>query len=392
MSKASVSVSKSKIIHGVLAKWINFRLVISILHLTMIHCKHPLKAIKNWRKITERRKKVRGFNKISRYVKSNGRYFWAEQIPGFPSKQFNEFIIGELVRCKPGDGSHSQLTTVVFSITGRCGLKCLHCFEWNYLNDKEHLTMEALQAILEKLGDTGLTHIQFGGGEPLARFNDLLTLVEKAQSSMDGWILTSGFGLTKEKAMRLRRAGLTGANISLDHWQPDAHNAFRNHQKSYHWVNQAVKNCLEAGIIVSLALCATREFVTKDNLDRYLDLAKKWGVGFVRILEPLNAGRFKDKDIKLGKPHLELLKNVYLASYSEKRYRDHPIIMYPGFTQRQLGCMGAGNRYFYIDSKGDIHACPFCHGAVGNAIHDSLDDAIGKLKAKGCHSFSLSNI
>jgi hypothetical protein len=45
----------------------------------------------------------------------------------------------------------------------------------------------------------------------------------------------------------------------------------------------------------------------------------------------------------------------------------------------------------YIDSKGEIHACPFCHGAVGNAIHDNLPDAILKLRQSGCQVFNLSN-
>lgn len=390
MTNTSVFRRNNIILNGIKAKWINLCLVINILYLALARSKNPLKAIRNIKRITERRKKVRGFNKITRYVKSNGRYFWAEQIPGWPSKQFKKFIVGELIRCDPRDNRHSQMTTVIFSITGRCGLQCQHCFEWDNLNDKEHLSLEDLLAILEKVKGLRLTHIQFGGGEPLVRFNDLLVLVERAQCDMDSWILTSGFGLTREKAMRLKNAGLTGANISLDHWQVDAHNAFRNHQKSYHWVREAVKNCHEAGIIVSLALCATKEFVTQDNLNRYLDLAKEWGVGFVRILEPLKAGRFKDKDIKLEKKHVELLQKVYLQSYWEKKYCDYPIVMYPGFTQRQLGCLGAGNRYFYIDSKGDIHACPFCQDAAGNALNGSLEEAITRLKKNGCQLFELS--
>ncbi len=64
--------------------------------------------------------------------------------------------------------------------------------------------------------------------------------------------------------------------------------------------------------------------------------------------------------------------------------------MFPGFGQRQVGCLGAGNRYMYIDSKGDIHACPFCQGAAGNALNDSLEEAIARLKKNGCHMFELS--
>jgi MoaA/NifB/PqqE/SkfB family radical SAM enzyme len=103
------------------------------------------------------------------------------------------------------------------------------------------------------------------------------------------------FGLTPEKALKLKEAGLTGVSISLDHWNEGAHNSFRNHPKSFHWVNEAVKNCHKAGIIVNLALCATKEFTTEENILKYYELAKEWKVGFIKILEARKVGRFRVK-------------------------------------------------------------------------------------------------
>ncbi len=182
-------------------------------------------------------------------------------------------------------------------------------------------------------------------------------------------------------------AGLTGASISLDHWDEHLHNRFRNNEQSYSRVRLAVNSCHEAGILVTLSVCATREFTTPENLRQYYDLAKAWGAAFIKILEPRQTGRFQDKEVTLGQEQIELLMNFYLQSYTHKQYNHHPLVLYPGFDHRRAGCLGAGNRYLYIDSKGEIHACPFCHGSVGNALHMSLDEATQRLKEKGCTAY-----
>jgi MoaA/NifB/PqqE/SkfB family radical SAM enzyme len=353
--------------------------------------KNPVAAIRNLKKFADKRMQIQGYEKIPRYVKCDDKYHFADQIPGFPSNAFDRFFEQELIRIDGNRENKILLNTIIFGITSSCPLQCTHCYDFENINSKEYLQTGDLLIILEKLKKTGLTHIQFGGGEPLSRFNDLLILITKAKPFMDCWLLTSGFGLTPERAKALKKAGLTGASISLDHWNETAHNTFRNHEKSFFWVREAVKNCREAGIMVTIALCATKEFTTPENIRKYYKQAKDWGAGFIKILEARKTGRFSGKDIMLTPDQITFLMEFYLKSYTDKRFSDYPIAMFPGFDQRQVGCLGAGNRYMYIDSKGEIHACPFCHGPVGNALHDNLPDAILKLRKSGCQVFHLSN-
>lgn len=388
---ANSKYSPYNIVSGKKTGWISFRLFLHVFMLALKRYKNPITAIRNFKKFADKRTLIQGYEKIPRYVKCGGKYHFADQIPGFPSKTFDRFFEQEIIRIEGNRQQKIMMNTIIYSITSRCMLKCVHCFEWDNIDSQEHLRPEELLVILEKLKLLGLTHIQFGGGEPLVRFNDLLTLIENAKNSMDCWLLTSGFGLTLEKARALKKAGLTGASISLDYWDEDAHNAFRNHEKSYFWVYQAVKNCQEAGIIVCLTLCATKQFATTENIRKYYELARDWGAGFIKILEARKTGRFRGKDVMLKAEQVQMLMNFYRQSYSDKSFHNYPIVMFPGFDQRQVGCLGAGNRYMYIDSKGEIHACPFCHGAVGNAIHDNLPDAILKLRQSGCQVFNLSN-
>jgi MoaA/NifB/PqqE/SkfB family radical SAM enzyme len=125
------------------------------------------------------------------------------------------------------------MQTVIWAISNCCPLKCSHCCEWINLADFEYLSKNDLLVILNKLIRQGLYHIQLSGGEPLTRFDDLIWLLNIPEKGIDFWILTSGYGFTHEKALLLKKAGLTGANISLDHWDENAHNEFRHNNRSF---------------------------------------------------------------------------------------------------------------------------------------------------------------
>ncbi len=375
------------IIPGARARLIRFFLSMNVIIIALWQLKNPFRAFRVLITLQDMRKKVHGLPSVNRYARSQRKFFWSENIPGWPSRAFNSHIKTEIMRALGSNPENTALQSVIWAISSCCPLKCDHCCEWDNLTPHENLSHDDLHTIIIKLQKLGLHHIQLSGGEPLARFDDLLGILEAGEKGIDFWILTSGFGLTLEKAWLLKKAGLVGANISLDHWEERIHNRFRNNDKSFYWARQAAINCRTADILISLSLCATRTFISEENLTKYCALAKEWGAGFIRIIEPRETGKFANKDVMLKDEQIRLLRNFYLQVNTWPSYRDYPIIMYPGFHHRRVGCFGAGDRYFYIDSKGDIHACPFCRASAGNAIEDPLIPAIKILRSTGCHDF-----
>jgi MoaA/NifB/PqqE/SkfB family radical SAM enzyme len=363
--------------------------VINVLFLAVTSHKNPITGIKTLRRVQRKRGTIQGLPGFTKYIKAGRRYFFSENIPGWPSPAFNGFFRAEIARSSDLK-KRPSLSTVIFAITSRCRLSCLHCYEWNNISHQDKLTPENLEEIIHKLKEFGVNHIQLSGGEPLERFSDLISLIRFSRERADLWLLTSGFGLTFEKAIELKNAGLTGADISLDHWEEDEHNRSRNSPKSFYWVKEAVKNCRKAGIATTLSLCAFRSFVTLDNLTKYAELAKEWGTGFIRILEPREAGRYKGKDIELGREQINLLEVFFQDFNTSDKFNGYPIVTYPGYNQRRMGCFGAGNRYLYIDSVGDIHACPFCQKSAGNAVSGKLEDAVSVLRSFGCQKYELN--
>ncbi len=318
-------------------------------------------------------------------VKSGKKHFWNIDFPGIPSANLKFRLRNEVDRISNNSVLTGHLQTVIWGITNRCSLNCKHCYDWNNISSNEKLSLTQLKEILFKLEENGVRHIQLSGGEPLERFDDLISIIELGDHRIDFWLLTSAFGLTLEKAVALKDVGLTGVNISLDHWEKKRHNEFRGNQESFDWVMKAIENCRKAGIIVSLSLCATNEFVSDENLFNYIELARENGAHFIRILEARRVGRFEGKDVLLTKHSIETIQKFVSEINSETKYANYPIVNFVGFHQRRIGCHGAGDRYLYIDANGDFHACPFCQGKMGNVLETSIDDARANLIKRGCH-------
>jgi MoaA/NifB/PqqE/SkfB family radical SAM enzyme len=380
----------SRIIHGVTLFLVRIGVAYSIIDCALKKNKNPSVALKALRLLVKKRKEIHGNAGGHKAVHCGGRYYWSTNIPGWPSEGFNYFIGREIDRFS--DPVSAGLQTIIFGITGKCPLNCNHCYESENLSGDNDLSAENLLFIMEKIFKSGIRHIQFSGGEPLSRFDDMLSLMDRCDCCTDLWINTSGYGLTIEKARKMKEKGMTGAIISLDHWDESWHNNFRNNIKSYYWVREAVRNCNEAGIIVSLSLCPVRDFVTYENLSRYHELSKDLGAAFIRIMEPREAGRFKGADVMLGRKHVDILESFVRERNTDRKFRNYPIIQFPGNHQRRLGCLGAGNRYIYIDPAGNFHSCPFCRNPLGNALTDGISHGISRAKESGCHIFKQQTL
>jgi MoaA/NifB/PqqE/SkfB family radical SAM enzyme len=383
--KKLVMKKENGVVSGIRIKFLWYRVLLTILILAIKHTRHPVKAYKLLHSLINERLNLHDNKGEIKTVKSGSRYYWSVDVPGWPSKNFNHFIINEFLRItSPGQ---STLQTIIFAITNICPLNCVHCYESDNLFDKNRLSLEDLKVVMTKICNAGIKHIQFSGGEPLSRFDDMISLMSFSGNSIDYWINTSGYGLTLDKASIMKQKGMLGAIISLDDWDENRHNNFRKNNKSFYWVKEAVKNCNKAGIIVCLSICPVKEFVTEQNLNQYHLLAKELGAGFIRILEPRKVGRFSGKDILLDSLQIGIIDNFMVFRNRNPEYNKYPIIQYPGHHQRKLGCLGAGNRYIYIDSNGDFHSCPFCRKPLGSAILESIDNGISKAMASGCHAF-----
>ncbi|MEL4457215.1 radical SAM protein [Lutimonas vermicola] len=351
--------------------------------------RNPIKSMLLLDQFKKKYQSIFGETMLSKASKVDNRFYFRLGSPGFPSTASKRVHQNEISRLL-SPGSNYGLRTLFIAITKQCPLDCEHCFEWDNLNKMDQLSTSDIIRIVHEYQNYGTTQIMFSGGEPMMRKNDLYKILDKALPGTDFWIITSGLGLTLETAQVLKKHGLTGVMVSLDHHKAEKHNQFRGNKNAYKWATEAVMNSNKAGLVTTLSLCAAREFVNEGNFSGYMNLAKDLGVTFVQILEPRAAGRYKGLDVKLGDKELEILDHIYLTYNSSSKFREYPIVNSLGYHQRKVGCFGGGNRFFYIDTDGDAHICPYCTEKTVSVLQNTPEEVIGKMAEKSCHVFEKS--
>jgi MoaA/NifB/PqqE/SkfB family radical SAM enzyme len=381
------------IITGWPATWVKLRAGIRLLRISFRAYRNPFHSLSALRMLLRQRTRLHGNRKDHKIVRSGSLYYWSIYTPGFPSHAFDDIIRREIQRAFPGpvNGKMPSLQTLILAISSRCKYHCEHCFEATNMGTEEHLTVEELVKIMEDAVAKGIRHIQFGGGEPMMRFEEMIQIMKHFHDSMEYWISTSGYGFTLEKALEMKAAGMTGANISLDDYDRERHDRFRGAPGAFDLAIEAVHHCHRASIIPNLTLCVTRPMATRENLMKYLHLARELDVPFVRFLEPRKIGSYAGKDVLLRAGEQRTLLDLFRQVNSSRKFRSYPIVQYPGYHQRKIGCFGAGNRYLYINAKGDYQGCPFCEGSVGNFREMNLAQAIDLLQVRGCQLFKTNH-
>jgi MoaA/NifB/PqqE/SkfB family radical SAM enzyme len=326
----------------------------------------------------------RGFPLPGRRVRAGGRTFLDPTVPGWPSPALDRFLAGELERIAPTRPGPPPLQLAILAVTRRCGLRCQHCSDWDLLGTEEALPVGELVGIAEALSGLGACHLELTGGEPMLRLDAVEAVTRALGPRVDVWVLTSGVGLDPRSAARLRDAGVVGTLVSLDHWDPARHDAFRGVPGTFARATEGARAAAAADLVLGLSFTATRE-MAGDDLDRLARLGRDLGAGFLRILEPRAVGRWAGQDVSLRPEQVDLLLRFARAANSGPS--DLPLVELPALGQRTVGCFGAGDRYLFVDAEGEVHACPFCRAPAGSARGGGLPAAVARLRARGCHAF-----
>jgi MoaA/NifB/PqqE/SkfB family radical SAM enzyme len=321
-------------------------------------------------------------------MRLNGKYYFGPYIPAFPSPIFNRHIQTELNKILAHDKPVNRLQVLQLAITNRCPLQCEHCFEWKNLNGAEPFTDHELATLVNKFQQAGCTQFHLTGGEPMVGMQRLRKLVNSATEDSEFTVLTSGLNMTPGNARLLKQAGVTGVIISLDHFDSALHNLFRGSPHAYDNAINAACYAKEAGLLTSFSICVTRSFVSKQNLLKYMQLARDCGVAFVQLLEPKPVGHYEGRDVFLSKEQMDILEDFYTTVNYGKEFNDYPVIIYHGSYQRKLGCLSGGDIVLYIDSAGFVDACPFCQTKSYHASKIiSGEVSVNDLKIGGCPAY-----
>lgn len=148
--------------------------------------------------------------------------------------------------------------SVVWSLSYRCNLRCMHCYQNASEPSSDELTLDEQLNIVDQMAYAGVSMVVLSGGEPLTNPN-LGSLIERIRMhKMAISIDSNGVLMNKKTVEYLKCAGVTSIELSLDSADAQSHDRFRGLDGAFNKTLDAVEMCSEAGIFTTVATTATR--------------------------------------------------------------------------------------------------------------------------------------
>ena len=220
--------------------------------------------------------------------------------------------------------SKDKKPVVVWNITRRCNLRCIHCYSQSrdieYTNE---LTTQQGRELIDDLAHFGVPVVLFSGGEPLMR-KDLPELASYAISKgMRAVISTNGTLINRNMAKRLKEIGLSYIGVSLDGMQ-ETNDRFRGVEGSFDAALEGMRNCKRENIKVGLRFTINKKNVA--DIPAIFSLLEEENIPRVCFYHLVYAGR-GSKLIKEDLTHEESRKviNLIMDKTKELHERGFPI-------------------------------------------------------------------
>ncbi len=166
-------------------------------------------------------------------------------------------------------------------LTYRCPLHCVFCYNpIDFAEQSSEIATEDWLRVLRQGRALGAVQLGLSGGEPLLR-DDLEVIVAEAHHL--GYytnLLTSGVGLTRERAAALKAAGLDHVQLSFQDSTREM-NDFLSHTKTFELKNRVAAIIKEQGWPMVLNVVIHRYNI--DHIDRIIAMAAEFGAEYIEL-------------------------------------------------------------------------------------------------------------
>jgi len=303
----------------------------------------------------------------------NNQYVLNTFMPPFPGPAFEQFIKNTLAAKNCDIFPYSSYV----GLTNSCRFNCWHCSR--AYRAKEELTTENWISIMHEFQKLGVSIIGYTGGEPLYR-NDLEKIANSVTPDSTTILFTTGDGFTLERAARLKESGIFYVAISLDHYDKNEHNRLRGSSGAFDIAVRAIKNSLAVGFYTAAQLTVRKDFLTKNNMDKYIEFVHSLNVHEIRIIEPMPTGLLieKEQDVFLSEPEREFIKNYHIKINKDENLPK--IASFAYLEDKSLYGCGAGTQHLYIDSCGNMCPCDFTPLSFGNVIKEGFSNVYSSMR------------
>lgn len=148
------------------------------------------------------------------------------------------------------DSFNRRLNYLRISITDRCNLNCLYCLPTSKVPKLSHddiLSYEEILRLVHIFVNLGMSKIRVTGGEPLVR-KGVFTFLKRLSTikEIEDLSLTTNGILLKKNLPKIKAAGITRLNISLDTLNPETYFKITG-KDAFHEVMDAIHHSVAEG-------------------------------------------------------------------------------------------------------------------------------------------------
>ncbi|NXC45305.1 MOCS1 protein, partial [Penelope pileata] len=268
------------------------------------------------------------------------------------------------------------------SLTEKCNLRCQYCMpeEGVQLTPKsELLTAQEIITLARLFVKEGVEKIRLTGGEPLIRPDvvDIVGQLYKLEGLKTIAVTTNGINLAR-LLPRLKEAGLTAINISLDTLVP-AKFEFIVRRKGFHKVMEGIHKATELGYRPVKVNCVVMRGFNEDELLNFVDFTKDLPLD-VRFIEymPFDGNKWNFKKMVSYKEMLDTIKQRWpelekLPCEASSTAKSYKVPHFQGqisfITSMSEHFCGSCNR-LRITADGNLKVCLF--GSAEVSLRDHL--------------------
>lgn len=257
-------------------------------------------------------------------------------------------------------------SSVLFEITTKCNLKCIHCLLAAGAPLEDELSAPQIISVLERLYELGVSTIELSGGELLTK-EKWEKIFDFCKNRFTLSILTNGTLITEEIADILQHS----STISISLYGADAktHDRVTGVEGSFSQVLKGTTLLTERGIDIRAAIMLFP--FTLNNLEDIIKVAISIGCNKIQVGMVCSVGRAEKKQWNLSQKKrkwLDKKMNELKKKYKtvEIRWEEESI---EKKEKKEHKC-GAGFTRWEITSNGDVYPCTTIRIPMGNVIKE----------------------
>jgi len=276
---------------------------------------------------------------------------------------------------------------VVWEITTRCNLNCIHCYASSVDSTQQELTTAEGKRLLDQIAAADkFRMIVITGGEPLLR-KDIFEIVEYVGKLGFHIIFsTNGTLLTPGMAKDLAKLGVANFSISLDGFTSQCHETIRRKAGCFDKAIEGIKAAAQTDACLQINFTAMQQNLAE--LPGIIDLSESLNTDIIMVFQAIPPRRERGALELTAEQQMGLMRTL-----AEKQKSTRSLIIpvccpeyWPMLIENKKGSRGgkalnkafagcgAGNGFGYVRFDGDVWPCNFIPVSAGNVRDKSFTE------------------